>query len=425
MEYVEGRTLSQIIRKEGSLPAARVAEIADAIASAVGFAHKGNVVHRDMKPGNVIISDTGQIKVADFGIATAISTGWTQNSLKQGCYGDSELLLTRTSSRVKCRWRSDLYSLGVVMYEMLTGTLPFTGETSISIAYKHVQEQPEPISTKRPGVPQALQAITAKLLNKKPEQRYSSAAELQSDLHQFLSGRYSLDDSKLEQDIDDNETSVMTSPVPADFNDSDNSGPPYPPEYYEPYDRQDRRIWFWGILTLGLLGALVALIIVLVNFVQNTTSSNTDNFAIEQVEPVSPTGIIVPLVIDLDSSQAVALLQSRGLQVGRITTEVRNDVPSDRVLSQFPLQGTELEEGETVALVISVGPESIQVPIVVGLTQEEAFNRLQNQGFVNIEVRRIKTNEYDAGVVAEQEPEAEFVHRTHHAYRSTNRRWTY
>ena len=144
----------------------------------------------------------------------------------------------------------------------------------------------------------------------------------------------------------------------------------------------------------------------LVNFVQNTTSSNTDNFAIEQVEPVSPTGIIVPLVIDLDSSQAVALLQSRGLQVGRITTEVRNDVPSDRVLSQFPLQGTELEEGETVALVISVGPESIQVPIVVGLTQEEAFNRLQNQGFVNIEVRRIKTNEYDAGVVAEQEPEA-------------------
>ena len=111
-------------------------------------------------------------------------------------------------------------------------------------------------------------------------------------------------------------------------------------------------------------------------------------------------------MIDLDSGQAVALLQSRGLQVGRITTEIRDDVPSDRVLSQFPLQGTELEEGETVALVISVGPESIQVPIVVGLTQEEAFNRLQNQGFVNIEVRRIKTNEYDAGVVAEQEPEA-------------------
>ena len=236
------------------------------------------------------------------------------------------------------------------MYEMLTGTLPFTGESSISIAYKHVQEQPEPISTKRPGVPQALQAITAKLLKKEPEQRYSSAAELQNDLQHFLSGRYSLDDSKLEQAVTDHETSVMTRPVPADINDLDESGPPYPPEYYEPYDRQDRRIWLWGILTLGLLGALVALIVVLVNFVQNTTNSDTDNIAIEQIQPVSPTGIIVPLVIDLDSGQAVALLQSRGLQVGRITTEVRDDVPSDRVLSQFPLQGTELEEGETVAL---------------------------------------------------------------------------
>ena len=257
---------------------------------------------------------------------------------------------------------------------------------------------------KRLGVPSS-KAITAKLLNKNPNSVTLQRLSYKATFNGFIWPVY-VDDSRPEHDVTDHETSVMTSPVPADFNDLDNSGPPYPPEYYEPYDRQDRRIWLWGILTLGLLGALVALIIVLVNFVQNTTSSNTDNFAIEQVEPVSPTGIIVPLVIDLDSSQAVALLQSRGLQVGRITTEVRNDVPLDRVLSQFPLQGTELEEGETVALVISVGPESIQVPIVVGLTQEEAFNRLQNQGFVNIEVRRIKTNEYDAGVVAEQEPEA-------------------
>ena len=329
-------------------------EIADGIASALGFAHKGNVVHRDMKSGNVIISDTGQIKVADFGIATAISTGSDADLTQVGSVmGTANYFSPEQAQGLNVDGRSDLYSLGVVMYEMLTGTLPFTGESSISIAYKHVQEQPEPISTKRPGVPQALQAITAKLLKKEPEQRYSSAAELQSDLHHFLSGRYSLDDSKLEQAVTDHETSVMTRPVPADINDLDESGPPYPPEYYEPYDRQDRRIWLWGILTLGLLGALVALIVVLVNFIQNTTNSDTDNLAIEQIQPVSPTGIIVPLVIDLDSGQAVALLQSRGLQVGRITTEVRDDVPSDRVLSQFPLQGTELEEGETVALVIS------------------------------------------------------------------------
>ena len=407
MEYVEGRTLSQIIRQEGPFPAARVAEIADGIASALGFAHEGDVVHRDMKSGNVIISNTGQIKVADFGIATAISTSSDADLTQAGAVmGTANYFSPEQAQGLTVDGRSDLYSLGVVMYEMLTGTLPFTGETSISIAYKHVQEQPEPISTKRPGVPEALQIITAKLLDKKPEQRYSSAAELQDDLVRFLSGRYSLDDSTLQQAAITPETSAMTQPVSGDVIELDEPGPPYPPEYYEPYERQDRRIWLWGILTLGLLGTLVALIILLVDFVQDTTSSDTDQITLEQIEPVSPTGIIVPLVIDLDRGQAIALLQSRGLQVGRITTEVRDDVPSDRVLSQFPLQGTELEEGETVAIVISVGPESIQVPIVVGLTEEEAFNRLKNQGFVNIEIRKIKTNEYDTGVVAEQEPEA-------------------
>ncbi len=411
MEYVEGKTLSHLIRKEGPLPAARVAEIADGIASALGFAHKGDVVHRDMKSGNVIISDTGQIKVADFGIATAISAGTDTDLTQTGAVmGTANYFSPEQAQGLTVDGRSDLYSLGVVIYEMLTGAPPFTGETSISIAYKHVQEQPEPISSKRQGVPEALQAITAKLLNKNPDRRYPSAGELQTDLHRFLSGRYTLDDSNLDEliepltnDFDTAEVSQVESSID---HQQDNDGPPYPPQYYEPYDRQDRRIWLWGVLTIGLLGALIALIVLLVDFVQNTTNSESDEIVIEQIQPVSPTGIIVPLVVDLDRGQAIALLQSRGLQVGRITTEIRDDVPSDRVLSQTPSQGTELEEGETVNIIVSVGPESIQVPVVVGLTQEEAFNKLQNQGFVNIEIRKIKTNEYDQGVVAEQDPEA-------------------
>ena len=411
MEYVEGKTLSQLIRKEGPLPAARVAEIADGIASALGFAHKGDVVHRDMKSGNVIISDTGQIKVADFGIATAISAGSDTDLTQTGAVmGTANYFSPEQAQGLTVDGRSDLYSLGVVMYEMLTGAPPFTGETSISIAYKHVQEQPEPISSKRQGVPEALQVITAKLLNKNPDRRYPSAGELQTDLHRFLSGRYTLDDSNLDELIEpltnDFDTAEVSQVESSFDQQQDNDGPPYPPQYYEPYDRQDRRIWLWGVLTIGLLGALIALIVLLVDFVQNTTNSESDGIAIEQIQPVSPTGIIVPLVVDLDRGQAIALLQSRGLQVGRITTEIRDDVPSDRVLSQTPTQGTELEEGETVNIIVSVGPESIQVPVVVGLTQEEAFNKLQNQGFVNIEIRKIKTNEYDQGVVAEQDPEA-------------------
>ena len=125
MEYVEGKTLSQLIRKEGPLPAARVAEIADGIASALGFAHKGDVVHRDMKSGNVIISDTGQIKVADFGIATAISAGSDTDLTQTGAVmGTANYFSPEQAQGLTVDGRSDLYSLGVVMYEMLTGAPP-------------------------------------------------------------------------------------------------------------------------------------------------------------------------------------------------------------------------------------------------------------------------------------------------------------
>jgi len=412
MEYVEGRSLSQIIRKEGPLPAPRVAEIAEGIASALGFAHKGDVVHRDMKSGNVIISKNGQVKVADFGIATAISGNTEANLTQTGTVmGTATYFSPEQAQGLTVDGRSDLYSLGVVMYEMLTGSPPFTGDSSVSIAYKHVQEQPEPISEKRPGVPEALQAITAKLMNKDPDKRYSSAADLQLDLQRFLSGRLTLDPAIASEKMETSpqlETS-LANPVDASMEPvqtEHTGGPPYPPEYYEPYDRHDRRIWLWGILTIGLIGVLVALIIMLVNFVNNTTNSDPQQVSIAQITPVSSTGVIVPLVIDLDRAQAVELLQTRGFIIGRITTEVRDDVPSDRVLSQNPQQGTELEPGDTIDIIVSVGPESISLPIVVGLTQEEALNKLNNDGFLNIEIKKLKTNEYDIGVIAEQEPEA-------------------
>ena len=260
MEYVEGRSLSQVIRKEGPLPAPRVAEIAEGIASALGFAHKGDVVHRDMKSGNVIISENGQVKVADFGIATAISGNTDANLTQTGAVmGTATYFSPEQAQGLTVDGRSDLYSLGVVMYEMLTGTPPFTGDSSISIAYKHVQEQPELISEKRPGVPEALQAITAKLMNKDPDKRYSSAADLQRDLQRFQSGRLTLEPENIEQvsesisEISAEFDTTLINPVATSLDPKgvpESGGPPYPPQYFEPYERHDRRIWLWVILTL-------------------------------------------------------------------------------------------------------------------------------------------------------------------------------
>ena len=167
------------------------------------------------------------------------------------------------------------------------------------------------------------------MLNKNPDRRYPSARNCKLIYTGFFLG-YTLDDSNLDELIEpltnDFDTAEVSQVESSFDQQQDNDGPPYPPQYYEPYDRQDRRIWLWGVLTIGLLGALIALIVLLVDFVQNTTNSESDGIAIEQIQPVSPTGIIVPLVVDLDRGQAIALLQSRGLQVGRITTEIRDDI---------------------------------------------------------------------------------------------------
>ena len=191
MKYVEGRSLSEVIRTEGlsSCASSRNSE-RDCISS--GFAHKNDVVHRGMKSGNVIVPDSRQMRY-DFGIATAISgNGQTDLTQTGAVMGTATYFSPEQAQGKPLDGRSDLYSLGIVMYEMLTGTPPFSGDSPVSIAYKHVQEQPELISSRRPGVAEALQAITAKLLNKEPDQRYSRAEELQSDLEKFLSGWHSL-----------------------------------------------------------------------------------------------------------------------------------------------------------------------------------------------------------------------------------------
>ena len=417
MEYVEGRSLSEVIRTDGPLPAIQAAEITKEIAAALGFAHKNDVVHRDMKSGNVIVSNSGQIKVADFGIATAISGNGQANLTQTGAVMGTATYFSPEQAQGKpLDGRSDLYSLGIVMYEMLTGTPPFSGDSPVAIAYKHVQEQPELISAKRPGVADALQAITAKLLNKEPDQRYGGAEELQSDLEKFLSGWHSLGPEGLSEEtapvqpvanpVEAATTQVNPIQSETGVRDPNYPGPPYPPQYFDPYERHDRRIWLWGFLTVGLLVALVALVIILVNAIGD--SSDPDPVPVQAGTPgaVTSDAVIVPFVVDLGRDQAVALLQARGLEVGRLTTEIRTDMPSDRILSQNPEPGSEIEPGEAVDLVVSVGPEAKQVPVAVGLTQEEALNRLQNEGFQNIEIYTIKTNDYDFGVVAEQEPEA-------------------
>src|SRR5882757_1556668 len=187
MEYVEGRSLRDLIRSEGRLDAGQAAEITAEIASALAFAHRNGVVHRDVKPGNVLLTRSGTVKVTDFGIARAgTSDGLTQTG---SVMGTATYFSPEQAQGLAVDGRSDVYSVGVVLYELVCGVAPFVAESPVSVAYKHVREEPIAPSLRNPAVPPALEQIILGALAKDPEHRYQSADDLRADLLRFRRGR--------------------------------------------------------------------------------------------------------------------------------------------------------------------------------------------------------------------------------------------
>ena len=189
MEYVDGRTLAEILRTNGHVTSKQAAEIASEVAAALGFAHQAGLVHRDVKPANILIGSNGQVKVADFGIARAMNSPTESNLTQAGAVmGTATYFSPEQAQGAQPDPRSDLYSLGIVMYEMVAGHPPFTGENPVSIAYKQVHDHPQPLNQIVSDIPRPYEAIVAKLLAKDPKVRYTSAEALRDDLRRFRNG---------------------------------------------------------------------------------------------------------------------------------------------------------------------------------------------------------------------------------------------
>ena len=201
MEYIDGPSLSQVIRRDGPLHPRRAMELASEVAGALGFAHSRGVVHRDVKPGNVLLTGSGQSKVTDFGIARALSSPDEDLTQAGSVMGTATYFSPEQAQGQPVDPRSDLYSLGVVLYEMVTGRAPFTGDSPLAIAYKHVQDQPAPPSSIIPDLPVGVDAIVMKLLSKRPDDRYASAEDLRADIR--LSFEEAVFGAERELDIED------------------------------------------------------------------------------------------------------------------------------------------------------------------------------------------------------------------------------
>ena len=186
MEYIEGPSVAEVLKSEGPLHPRRAAEIAADVAEALSFAHVEGVIHRDIKPGNIMLTKAGRAKVTDFGIARLATAPNNELTKAGSVMGTATYFSPEQAQGHTLDGRSDLYSLGAVLFEMLTGQPPFQAESPVAIAYKHVQERPRRPASIQPGLPFAIEAITLRLLTKNPANRYPDATELRDDLHRFL-----------------------------------------------------------------------------------------------------------------------------------------------------------------------------------------------------------------------------------------------
>jgi serine/threonine-protein kinase len=400
MEYVEGHTLADTLRDEGRLHPDRAAEITADIAAALGFAHRNRVVHRDVKPGNVLITRDGGVKVADFGIARALSDSSDQNLTKTGSVMGTATYFSPEQARgAQVDPRSDLYSLGVVLYEMITGRPPFAGDSAVAIAYKHVQENPVPPRRIDPALPETLEAITLKCLAKNPANRYPSAQDLRADLRRYLDGSRILAEPVLAPPMDPGATGLM---APTGYGDQTAlvAGPvawrPEDDGYggYEDYDEDyppeqpKRSKWF--------LAALILLLLVLAGLLFLLASNFGDD------EPPAEQ-VTVPTVVGQPVDQAKAALEQAGFEV--TTAGQTSQQPANQVIEQDPAAGAKVDEGATITLTFSTGPEMVAVPDVVGKTQAEANTLLTQAGFV-VNAVPVENDDVEEGRVVTQNPAA-------------------
>ncbi|MCJ7673141.1 MAG: Stk1 family PASTA domain-containing Ser/Thr kinase [Acidimicrobiia bacterium] len=376
MEYVEGQSLRDILRSQGSLSPMQSARIASEIAAALDFAHRHGTVHRDIKPGNVLLTPSGQVKVADFGIAanpTDAGAGLTQTG---AVIGTATYFSPEQAQGYQVDGRSDVYSLGVVLYEMLTGRAPFVAESPVAVAMKHVRDPVVPPSQLVPGLPSDLERIVMTSLAKDVNARYQSAAALRADLVRFGRGR-PLEDAAV-------------APVATVAAATTVAAPPATPNPNEEMWDDEPRHYGAKIATMLGLVLLAAVIVYAIFFLGGGSNSGDSGPTVE-----------VPSVVGQTFDQASATLVAAGFKVARVD-EV-SDLPIDTVVSQRPDSGRLLEKGRTVTL--SVSSRQVTVPELTGAQFEEAQATLQKLGLT---ATRVDTESPDkpAGSVLSTDPAA-------------------
>ena len=435
MEYLDGRSLKELIVSRGDAPVAVVVEYARQILAALRFAHRHGIVHRDIKPHNVLVDGEGRVKVTDFGIARA---GTSQMTEAGSIVGTAQYLSPEQARGGDVDQRSDLYSLGVLMYEMLTGEVPFAGDTPVEIAMKHLSQTPAAPSTKRADVPRELDMVVMRALAKHPDDRYQSAEEMEADLDRVARG------VGVAPETAETATQIMRAPLAGPvaataatmITPPRRAGaaiPPVPPSVYYDLDEPIHRrpVWPWIAALLFVIGAGIggwflyhqisdrlssSTPVAVRNYVSETEQLATQNIRSDGFNPVVqhhtsltvPNGFVVrqtplpgahqakgndvtivvstgkpkvalPTLVGLKSQDAISKLKA--LHLVPDVHEVQSGSPADTITASDPKAGTQVSAGTKVRINVSKGPTPITVPGVVGESISQATADLNAAGF--------------------------------------------
>jgi eukaryotic-like serine/threonine-protein kinase len=458
MEYVDGHTLREIVKTQGPMSQQRVIEVMADVCAALDFSHKHNIIHRDVKPANIMINRAGAVKVMDFGIARALGEG--QNVTQTAAViGTAQYLSPEQARGEAVDARSDVYAAGCVLFELLTGEPPFTGDTPVAVAYQHVREQPRSPSEVNPQVTPQLDAIVLKALSKNPANRYQSSAEMRADLVRVRSGQQPLAPVVMSED----ERTAMLNPRTTGQTRRINGAgptryaPPPPPAHYDDYDdepdrRRGRRI------AIGIAAAIVVGLVALTAYlifgqsggpqqvavpslvgqqqevarsqlqaqnlrpdIQPIASKVEEKGQVMETDPPGGTNVAVnsvvvlkvgsgpdqttvPALLGKTVAQAGPLLQERGLVLGAQTEKAVTDANQvGTILESTPASGDNVTPGTAVAVVVGKQQITVTVPDVTGKDADDAEQQLEQEGFT---VRRVDVEGGDAGEVAGTDPAA-------------------